>query len=157
MKNELDLIKEELKKLKKFSKEELLSITEVLTIENYKKGRQILNLKAQQAAFGNMMTHAAVDLLLYPGPEKIHFTENQKGFDCMIEVMNVLCVESKGRDKYLHLKSPVRPINGGVLKSKLAMSLEKLNWETALYKIQKRNIHLIKVSNSHAVNIQYYN
>jgi hypothetical protein len=145
-------INEEVKKLQ----EELLELNRVnqsLKFENFRLQTKIRLDKEFYDQQKNIYTAAAADLLLYPNPVKVHGIYKTKGLDFMVQIMNVLLIESKAREKIIYLKEPIRPIEGGKPHSKI--SINGGFWKT-LHLIQNMHFHLIRVSKSYAVNIHYY-
>ena len=102
---------------------------------------------------GSNMGSAAADLFINPNPIQIHSTEAGKGIDYMVSLNDILAVVSNGRIKTIHFKDYVIPKSGG--KKKLKIETNE-NFEGLLKRLQKSSHHILRVSDSHAVNIYHY-
>lgn len=151
-------IKHLTEKLEMAQKENEVLLNKIKDLEN-----QILKERRQSAVDKTLLEYhqrqfsfALSDYLINPEPIKVHGTDKGRGIDFLIELMNVIAIKSIGRIKKIFLKTPIRPIEGGQYHNSITFNSDVSDFNSALYSIQGRWTHLIRVNKSVAVNIHYY-
>ena len=96
---------------------------------------------------------AGADLIINPNPVKIHGTEKGKGYDVMVGLQDILLIESLGRIKKLYLRKYHIPFEGGPKRNTIETNE---SFDELLERIQGNGHHIMRVSESYAVNIYQY-
>lgn len=92
-----------------------------------------------------------------PRPFKLHATHSGKPVVYEISIIEVICVISDGRAKYIYLKNPVRPIDGDYHETnKILVNRNGLTLDKLCNEMEGLRFHLVQISKNAAINIACY-
>jgi hypothetical protein len=93
-------------------------------------------------------------MILQPPLKDLHTTIRQKASEFKINILDIICIISARKTKWIYFKNIQKSISGESLKS------DKLSFTGSIAKICQKfdssQVHLLKISNSVVVNLAYY-
>jgi hypothetical protein len=101
-------------------------------------------------------TAAVADYLIHPNPIDIPCTHNNISLTFRLGLTDILLIRSKGRTKIIYLKKKHRAIEGGEEHSVIMVNRNDLDFINLLFLLQRNGNHILRISQSYAVNIFYY-
>lgn len=101
-------------------------------------------------------TAAVADYLIHPNPIDIPCTHNNTGLTFRLGLTDILLIRSKGRTKLIYLKKKHRAVEGGDEHNVIMVNRNDLDFTNLLFLLQKNGNHILRISQSYAVNIFYY-
>jgi hypothetical protein len=97
------------------------------------------------------------EMYLNPHPVKIIAQSKNKSVKFEINPVNIVCIKSDERIKYIYLKESIKSIDGELINSnKITINDSKSNLEALCKYFDSLQFRLLKVSKSDAVNVAYY-
>lgn len=101
-------------------------------------------------------TAAVADYLIHPNPIDIPCTHNNFSLTFRLGLTDLLLIRSKGRTKLIYLKKKHRALEGGEEQNTIMVNRNDLDFSNLLFLLQRNGNHILRISQSYAVNIFYY-
>lgn len=127
-----------------------------MRLENELLRLKVKELKAHLALHIENYISAAADLLINPNPVRIHSPIGNKQRNYMVSLQNIISIQSASRGKYIYLREPVIPEEGGEKTLRILVDEDKMNFTNLLFSIQGNGHHLMLANRSVAMNIYHY-